>query len=55
MLSLHVLTTAKPPEPERCTEDYVCRCVPCELERAALVARGVRPDVSQPWQSRKAA
>jgi hypothetical protein len=56
MTTLRLLTGFKQDDdPELCTEDYVCECTPCRLERLALVARGIRPDLPQPWQAKRAA
>jgi hypothetical protein len=50
MLTLRVLSGFKPPVP--CDDrSYTCMCEFHVAERAALVVRGIRPDLPQPWQA----
>lgn len=54
MSVLRVLTGFKQ-EPVACTDtSYTCMCDFHVAERAALVARGLRPDLPQPWMPKAA-
>jgi hypothetical protein len=55
MTTLRLLTGFKRDELPCEDTSYTCMCAFHVAERAALVARGIRPDLPQPWHSRKAA
>lgn len=55
MTTLRLLTGFKRDDPPCEDTSYTCPCPFHVAERAALVARGVRPDVSQPWEAKRAA
>jgi hypothetical protein len=47
---LHLVTTGPTHNPDSCDETYTCECLRCHLERGQLVARGIKPDLPQPWE-----
>jgi hypothetical protein len=55
MTTLRLLTGFKRDDPPCEDTSYTCMCEFHVAERLALVARGIRPDLPQPWQSRRAA
>jgi hypothetical protein len=54
MTTLRLLTGFKPDDPPCDDRSYTCMCEFHVAERLALVARGIRPDLRQPWEPRPA-
>jgi hypothetical protein len=55
MTTLRLLTGFKQDDPPCDDRSYTCGCAFHVAERLALVARGIRPDLPQPWTIRRAA